>query len=370
MMLAVVACSHQVSAQDLSGEVMLPSTPASPTFRTSSIPAGETIPGDLYIAGETISVAGTVLGDLYVAGSQVDLSGTVAGDVIVAGGQLNLGGTIDGSLRGVGGQVFVSSKIAKNMSIVSGALIVDSATQLAGNATAVAGTVRLDAPLPNNATVLAGTLSLLKPIQGSLMYATDTKSSPVDEALVSGSVTRHEFKQPSSQMMSKPDEKATKAFLSILSIIHLASQLVVGLLLIYLVPKFMQKSAHTFSTQTAKSIGIGFVTLIVLPFVAVFLAITLIGLPLGVLTLVGYGVLMYIGQFVAYYAIGQAVSHKLGKKWGASAVFTLGLLTLTLVGFIPLLGWVASMLAHVAGVGALVLTKKEMIVMLREKKIL
>ena len=59
-----------------------------------------------------------------------------------------------------------------------------------------------------------------------------------------------------------------------------------------------------------------------------------------------------------------------GKKWGASAVFTLGLLTLTLVGFIPLLGWVVSMLAHLAGVGALVLTKKEMIVMLREKKIL
>ena len=96
MMLAVMVCSHQVSAQDLSGEVMLPSTPASPTFRTSSIPAGETIPGDLYIAGETISVAGTVLGDLYVAGSQVDLTGNVAGDVIVAGGQLNLGGTIGG----------------------------------------------------------------------------------------------------------------------------------------------------------------------------------------------------------------------------------------------------------------------------------
>ncbi len=378
MILALVVFSHPVNAQEAlsnDGLGQRPSSPTTstastiPTYRTTSLLATETTPGDLYIAGETVTIAGTVNGDLYVAGGQVDLTGTVTGDVIVAGGQLNLSGTIGGNLRGVGGQAFVSSAIAKNMSLVAGTLNVDSSTQLTGNMTAAGGTVRLDSPLAGSATLLAGTLDVRKPIQGNLTYATDPKSTKVDESLITGTVTRHEFQQPDIAMR-KPDPRAKHVFMTLLGLVHLISQLVVGLLLIYLLPKFMLKSADTFGTQTLKSIGVGVITMIVLPFVAIFLFFTLIGIPLGIITFIGYAGLLYVGQFVAHYAVGRYVTNKLGKKWQESAVYVTGLLTLTLIGLIPIIGWLACMLAHVAGVGALAMTKKEMIVMLREKKMI
>lgn len=57
-------------------------------FRTGqdvTVPAGETVNGDLYIAGNTITIAGTVNGDIFTAGSSVAVSGTVNGGLTAAG---------------------------------------------------------------------------------------------------------------------------------------------------------------------------------------------------------------------------------------------------------------------------------------------
>ena len=50
-----------------------------------TVPAGEVVRDDLYLAGSEIHVLGTVDGDLVVAGSAIVVSGVVNGDVIAAG---------------------------------------------------------------------------------------------------------------------------------------------------------------------------------------------------------------------------------------------------------------------------------------------
>src|SRR5215208_5757743 len=58
------------------------------------IPAGETIPHDLYLAGGQVRVDGRVEGDLTVAGGQVTIAGPVEGDLRVAAGNVVLSGPV------------------------------------------------------------------------------------------------------------------------------------------------------------------------------------------------------------------------------------------------------------------------------------
>jgi hypothetical protein len=66
--------------------------------REVTVPAGETVPGDLVASAATVRVDGRVDGDLVASGGQVIVAGTVGGDVLV-GVVLGLAGL--GSLTGV-----------------------------------------------------------------------------------------------------------------------------------------------------------------------------------------------------------------------------------------------------------------------------
>src|SRR5215211_7623373 len=72
------------------------------------VPAGETIPHDLYLAGGQVRVDGRVEGDLVVAGGQIELNGPVLGDLTVAGGRVTIAGPVEGDLRVAAGNVVLS----------------------------------------------------------------------------------------------------------------------------------------------------------------------------------------------------------------------------------------------------------------------
>jgi len=98
--LSVPAAAHQ---SELGGKVR--------AGREVTVPAGETVPGDLVASAATVRVDGRVDGDLVASGGQVIVAGTVGGDVLV-GVVLGLAGL--GSLTGVavvGGGLLVAAML-------------------------------------------------------------------------------------------------------------------------------------------------------------------------------------------------------------------------------------------------------------------
>lgn len=65
---------------------------------------GNTTDGNLYVAGETVTINGTVDGDLIAAGTTVILgpTGVVRGDMMAGGQQVYIRGTVDGDVRVAG----------------------------------------------------------------------------------------------------------------------------------------------------------------------------------------------------------------------------------------------------------------------------
>src|SRR5215216_7024531 len=73
--------------------------------REVTVPAGESVQGDLVASGGTVRIDGRVDGDLVATGGQVIVAGTVTGDVLVGAGSTTISGQVDGDARVASGQV-------------------------------------------------------------------------------------------------------------------------------------------------------------------------------------------------------------------------------------------------------------------------
>src|SRR5215216_1597039 len=75
--------------------------------REVTVPAGETVQGDLIASGGTVRIDGRVDGDLVASGGQVTVAGTITGDLVAAAGSTTISGTVDGDARLATGQATI-----------------------------------------------------------------------------------------------------------------------------------------------------------------------------------------------------------------------------------------------------------------------
>jgi hypothetical protein len=272
-------------------------------------------------------------GSIIAAGGNLTLNGPVEHDIVVTGGMIDIGSgaTIGRDLVVAGGTATVSAPIARRVQMSSGSLT------LRGR---VAGDVR-------------GRVDHLKlegaQIGGNLDYTSDNPVELVNGARVAGTTTRH----------TPTDSRGSgNSFLGWLR--GLIGIFALGLILIFLLPGISSRAIDTLRAQPWLSLGIGAAILIIPPIVAliVFVVGLLIGgWWLGVLLIPLWLLLLAIGYVVSGFLIGRLLFARLG--WGGyhDALALLGgLLVLTVVGLLPVLGGFVGLAALVFGAGALALT--------------
>jgi hypothetical protein len=85
-----------------------------------TVPAGDTVDGDLYAFAGTVTIEGEVTGDVVAFGGQVDIPGRVGGDVLVAAGIVDLSGVVEGDARVSGGTISVSGDVGEDLFLAGG----------------------------------------------------------------------------------------------------------------------------------------------------------------------------------------------------------------------------------------------------------
>jgi hypothetical protein len=93
------------------------------------------------------------------------------------------------------------------------------------------------------------------------------------------------------------------------------------------------------------------------PIAAVLMMLTIIGIPLGFLLLLSMPLLCLWGYAMGAAGLGAAVL-RITKKGGRVWALALGLLGLTLIAFIPVIGWIAGAGATLLGLGATALASR------------
>lgn len=130
---------------------------------------------------------------------------------------------------------------------------------------------------------------------------------------------------------------------------YTVSVLILGLLLLAFAPSLDEAVVEAIRTRLGSSIGWGVALFFLLPLAAVFLLVTVVGIPLGLFVLFALGLIYTLGYTVATHGVGRLVMRSSSRY----VAFLIGLVILRALALIPIVGGFLWLLASVWGLGLL-----------------
>lgn len=348
--------------------LLLPNVASAGTGRSAenvTVPAGQTLADDLYATGTTVRVDGTVSGSVIAAGSHVIVNGTVTGDVWAVGSDVTVNGTVGGSVRAAGKDVTVHGKIGGDLLSASSNLVIErtgsvtrdvwsasSDVRIDGsvgrNLKAGASTITLSGPVGGNASVRAGdrlTLAAGTDIRGTLDYHAPAQLGRDPTAKVAGAVT-FTAKQHRSAGSSLAHHLAADLYWFLAAVILMLA------ILLY-ARRAARRAGQLILDRPGMSLLMGLGLLIGIPVAAGLLLITVVGIPLGFLTIGLYILLLYTAKiFVALSVGGMILRHKQDRFWSVFGQGLIGLALYYLLSAVPFIGPAVALAVTVFGLGA------------------
>jgi cytoskeletal protein CcmA (bactofilin family) len=289
--------------------------------------------GDVIATGGDVVLRGRSGDDARLAGGTVRIAGQVDDDAIVAGGTIRVerDAVVGGRAWLAGGEVVVAGTVGREL-------------RAAGGRVSVEGTVRGDVHVAANELEIGPTAR----IEGNLVHRGPAEPRIDLGARIAGRVEHRPAEPPGARRFG---------FLALAFVI--ASLFVTGAAMILLFPRFTAAAAQTIETDPWRSLGLGVAALLGAPAVTLALLVTVIGIPLGLVLLAGYLVALLVGYLVAAAFLGTLGARRLGRPGAPSrGALVLGLLgalvVLRLLRLVPFLGPFVSLVALLAGTGALV----------------
>ena len=112
--------------------------------------------------------------------------------------------------------------------------------------------------------------------------------------------------------------------------------------------------------RIVKKTGIGLIALVSVPMISIIAIITLVLIPVSLITLTLYIISLYISSLLVYYIVGNEICKKLNKENKYLSIL-IGIITVKLIKFIPVIGGLVSLLCLLYGMGLIVYlaTKKK-----------
>jgi cytoskeletal protein CcmA (bactofilin family) len=308
-------------------------------------------------AGETVTKSGTVSDDYYAAGGTVDIDADIAGDLVVSGGDLLIGrrvqadvmaagGTIDlhgevaDDVRIAGGEITIDATIGDDLLVAGGKVKVSSGTSVGGEAWLAGGDVLMAGTVNHDVFIGAGKIEIAGTIHGDVTLE-GGEIDVLKGALIEGDLhytSPHEANiDPDAKITGNIDYKQSKweHHHRGYGIVFSITMLIAGIVMFLLFPGYTISAARRISTEPWKSLGIGFMLLIVTPIAAVILMMIVVGVWVGLSILALYFIALLLGFLTSCFFLGDWGARLLHKD-----VSTTGLRLITLAIAIILLGFI------------------------------
>jgi hypothetical protein len=270
--------------------------------------------GDKFIMGGTyrLSENETIDGNLSIFGAAASLEkgSIVNGDVVLIGGTVNIDGTVNGGINGLGGSITLG-----DTAVVQGDVSTVGANVNKSDTAVVQGRVveqsENGVQLPDVPRVIVP--SILQPLGDAM-----------------GGLTR----------------SLVIALLAVLVVLF--------------VPRQTINVSKTIQDNPVSAGAIGLLTCILLPFVIVILAITLVLIPLSMAAILIFFLGLILGWIAIGYELGNRIAELFKSSWAPAVSAGIGTFTLSIVsgifGAIPCVGWVIPTLILLIATGGVVIS--------------
>ncbi|MFA7193515.1 MAG: hypothetical protein WC087_01195 [Candidatus Paceibacterota bacterium] len=341
------------------------------TDKAASVAQGESILGNIYLAGAEPKFLGNIEGDVVVVGNNIEIAGDVNGDVFSAGGNLNIKGDVNGDVRVVGGIVVVEKSISGDLvvigseikilpgAVVGGDLILIGASVSLENETnthvrIISGMTLISGKLAGTANITSEKIDILKDaeVSGDISYFSPRQAILEEGSKISGSVS---FNKVDSLRENGLVQHTIVSFLNFWMLFRFVTTLILTFVLVYVFKIFSQKTALRSLQSFWKSLLIGLVSFIFIPVAVVIFLASLILFPIAILLGMVYVGVFIISTSIAGITLGAIMKKTFSKNKNLEVSFqtaTLGVIVLTLLQFVPVLGDITRFVFILAAFGS------------------
>ena len=333
---------------------------------TYVLPAGQTIDNDLIVAGEIVRIEGTVNGDLIVAARLVEVSGSITGDILGFAEEIDVTGTVAGNVRTASRSLDIEGIVEGNVTAAGEILRVGPGAQVQGSFTAAGKKTILAGPVERDLLIAAQTLQIDSRVGGSALLAGEELAIG-DGAVVEGAIQFYGEREPevspaaklASPVSFEPVEEDEEGGSRLSWLAHFvyfwAAAFVLGTAFVLIGPGAAEAITAVHLPKHGRSLLVGLLSVGGVAALAFGLMITLVGLPLGLVTLFFWILGLYVAQVYAGLYIGREI---LGRPTDRSQLLVrlaVGLLAIHIGKSVPYVGHLVTLAVALWGFGALTL---------------
>ncbi len=272
-----------------------------------------------FCAGNNITVpSGQTLDALVSFGCNVTVEqgATIRNDVLDFGGNIEIAGTVGASVTTFGGNIHLAETAVVN-----------------GEFNSIGGNIRSDAGAVVSGGIRRNGGSITPPVPPVAPVAPLAPPSPFARSFDWG-------------------------FNILGGIVTALAFAAIGALIVIFAPEPTRRIGDAVQAKPLNVAGVGCLTLIVLPILSLLLIITLIGIPVAFIL----GIAAFIAWLLGWVALGYLTGEKILQAFKARQVLpvvavVLGVLILTLISQINIIGWLVTLVGGLLGIGAVVLTR-------------
>ncbi len=328
---------------------------------------------NIYAAGARVTIEGKAKQDIWVAGALLDIDIETAGDLHAAGSRIIVKGKVAGKARLAGADLKIDAEIGEILNAAAASIEISENAKLPANTSLAGALIEFHGAAKDNLSlyadevVFSGQASGAVTIEGRNVRLDDTariegnliiRSS--EEAIISpnaaviGEVTQTGLEN--SEVFKKhEDGPSGRGFFLILS----TSIFLLGLILVVFTRSFVEQGITTLRAQPGRSILLGLAVLFGIPLFVIATMVTIIGIPIGVATLLLLPFLFILGFTITTLGVSDWLlnrSNKSKKTGQRLLLLAVGVVLLIIIGFIPLIGSLLIFLALLFGLGAAAVT--------------
>jgi len=277
---------------------------------------------DLYLAGGRVSVSAKVAGDVAAAGARVTIEDTVDGDILIFGGSVDIRARVRDDARIGGGEITIRGNVGDDLLAAGGSVAIAPETVIGGRAWLAGGALEINGRIGKGLKAAGGEIIIageilgdadligetieLRPgakIHGQLNYRSPNPLKIAPDAELLGSLTRQPFE------MQHHEDRRGGAHVFILLSLFTAT-----VVLWLLFPRFAPATSQVVREAPWRSFGLGLAVLAGGPLLIVLLFASVVGLWLGLLTLIVYLALLLLGYLTGILFVANAGLRQLRRQ--------------------------------------------------------
>lgn len=331
-----------------------------------TVAANETVDDTLLATGNTVRVEGVVNGDLLAFGQTVEVRGTVKGDVVTGAKRVVVTGTVEGRIYNFSQSLDLEGQLGHSLYGFAQSLRVDDRSHVGEGVVVAAGEVSLEGDVKRSVDIMgSGNADVSGSVGRDLTIFGGRSLTLTDTARVGGNLSARvrELKdvhiadgatiagKRDIQLQVRQSPYSHPRFY-FHQAIWFASAMLVGWLGLVFFPGFFRATTQAVGSGWT-SLGLGIGVLAGAPVAMIVIAITLVGFPISLMLLVVYLTALYlakiwVGAFLGWLLLKPAG----GTKGDWMLGLLVGLLIITIVGYIPYLGGLVRLGVVCLGLGA------------------